>query len=124
MFKDCKMLGARFDDCSKFGLELRFENCNLSHCSFYQVNLKKAVFKNTQLIEADLTQCDLSHAVLDGCDLMHASFDNTLLEQADLRTSFNYSIDPERNRIKKAKFSQTGIAGLLDKYDIEISLTS
>jgi hypothetical protein len=37
-----------------------------------------------------------------------------------LRTSYNYSINPEVNRIKKAKFSTTGIAGLLHKYDIEI----
>jgi hypothetical protein len=39
-----------------------------------------------------------------------------------VRTSFNYSIDLERNRIKKAQFSITGIAGLLDKYDIDIDL--
>jgi len=32
----------------------------------------------------------------------------------------NYSIDPELNKIKKARFSTQGIAGLLDKYDIEI----
>jgi len=29
-------------------------------------------------------------------------------------------IDPELNRIKKAKFSQSGLAGLLEKYDLEI----
>jgi hypothetical protein len=48
-------------------------------------------------------------------------FENTLLEKADLRTAFNYSIDPEMNRVKKAKFSIAGVTGLLDKYDIEIS---
>jgi hypothetical protein len=32
----------------------------------------------------------------------------------------NYSIDPDLNKIKKARFSTQGIAGLLDKYDIEI----
>jgi len=29
-------------------------------------------------------------------------------------------IDPEVNRIKKAKFSVSGVPGLLNKYDIEI----
>jgi fluoroquinolone resistance protein len=43
-----------------------------------------------------------------------------LLEKADFRTAYNYSIDPEKNRIKKAKFSIFGVTGLLDKYDIEI----
>ena len=51
---------------------------------------------------------------------MGAAFENTILEKADFRTSFNYSIDPGKNRIKKAKFSLAGIAGLLEKYDIEI----
>ena len=51
---------------------------------------------------------------------MGAKFENSILEKADLRTSRNYLIDPELNKIKKAKFSIHGIAGLLAKYDIEI----
>jgi fluoroquinolone resistance protein len=58
--------------------------------------------------------------VFEGCNMTAAIFDQTTLEKADLRTSYNYSIDPETNRIKKAKFSITGVAGLLDKYDIVI----
>jgi fluoroquinolone resistance protein len=41
-------------------------------------------------------------------------------EKTDFRTAINYSIDPENNRIKKAKFNFSEIFGLLDKYDIEI----
>ena len=58
--------------------------------------------------------------MFENCDLEHAMFDRTILENADLRTSFNYSIDPENNRIRRAKFSITAVAGLLEKYDIEI----
>lgn len=46
--------------------------------------------------------------------------ENTILEKSDFQTSYNYSIDPEINRIKKAKFSFQGAVGLLDKYDIEV----
>ena len=60
--------------------------------------------------------------LFDNCDLAKAKFDKTVLKKADFRTSYNYSIDPERNRITKAKFSMTGIVGLLDKYDIEVRL--
>jgi fluoroquinolone resistance protein len=49
-----------------------------------------------------------------------ATFDNTIIEKADFRGSLNYSIDPENNRVKKAKFSLSGVDGLLGKYDIEI----
>jgi uncharacterized protein YjbI with pentapeptide repeats len=119
-FKNCKMLGLRFDSCNEFGLSVTFENCNLNHSSFYRTKLKKTAFANLKLHEVDFTECDFSGSVFDNCDFTGASFDNTILEKADFRKSFNYSIDPERNRIKKAKFSRAGIAGLLHKYDIEI----
>jgi hypothetical protein len=51
---------------------------------------------------------------------MQAVFHHTTLEHVDFRTSYNYSINPENNRIKKAKFSIWGVSGLLYKYDIEI----
>jgi uncharacterized protein YjbI with pentapeptide repeats len=71
--------------------------------------------------EVDLIDADLAGTVLDACDFHRAKFDNTNLEKADLRTSYNFSIDPERNKLKKAKFSRDGLAGLLGKYDIIIS---
>ena len=68
----------------------------------------------------DFTECDLAASVFDNCDLKLAAFENTILEKADLRSSYNYSINPELNKIKKAKFSLPAVVGLLDKYDIEI----
>ncbi len=123
-FVDCKMLGLKFETCNDFGFSVRFNNCTLNHSSFYSWKIKKTIFKNSHLIEVDFTNCDLSNAVFDNCDLSNAIFENTTLEKADFRTSFNYSLNPEINRIKKAKFSLTGIAGLLSKYDIEIDLSN
>jgi len=119
-FKNCKMLGLRFDECNDFGLSVSFDRCILDHSSFYQAKLKKTVFKDTQLHEADFTEADLSASVWNGCDLAGAVFDRTLLEKADFRTAYNYSIDPEHNRIKKAKFSLPAVTGLLHKYNIDI----
>jgi fluoroquinolone resistance protein len=36
-FKDCKMLGIRFDTCSQFGISFSFEDCQLQHSSFYKM---------------------------------------------------------------------------------------
>lgn len=123
-FKDCKMLGLHFENCNQFGLSFCFDNCNLNHSSFYQTKLKKTILKNSQIHEADFTECDLTCSVFDKCDLTRATFENTIIEKADFRTSFNYSINPESNRIKKARFSLSGIVGLLEKYDIEIDRTN
>ena len=114
------MLGTHFDDCNEFGLSFSFENCHLNHSSFYKAKIKKTNFKNSQLRETDFTEFDLTSSIFDNCDLTQAVFDYTIIEKTDFRTSFNYSIDLERNRIKKAKFSIAGIIGLLNKYDIEI----
>lgn len=120
-FKDCKMLGMYFEHCNPFGLSMGFENCLLNNTSFYEIKIKRTVFKNCSLQETDFAECDLTGAVFENCDLAGAQFDHTILEKADLRTATNYSIHPESNRIKKAKFSLPGITGLLDQYDIEIT---
>ena len=119
-FKDCKLLGLHFENCDQFLFEVDFDNCFLNLCSFYKLKLKKTRFRNSNLSEVDFTDADLTNALFANCDLAGARFENTILEKADLRTARNYSIDPELNKIKKAKFSIQGIAGLLAKYDIEI----
>lgn len=119
-FKECKMIGLHFDACNEFGLSFSFDGCQLNLSSFYKLKIKKTIFKNSQLQEADFTETDLTNALFENCNFAQAIFDHTILEKVDFRTSFNYSIDPEINRIKKAKFSIPSVLGLLDKYDIDI----
>ncbi len=120
MFSNSKMLGLRFDHCSTMAFEITVDNCILNHSSFYKMKLKNTVFKSAQLDEVDFSECDLTAAIFDNCNLQKALFDNSILEKADFTTAYNYSLDPERNRIKKAKFSLNGVGGLLRKYNIEI----
>jgi uncharacterized protein YjbI with pentapeptide repeats len=121
-FKDCKLLGLRFDTCNDMLFSVSFDHCIVNFSSFFKRKLKNAVFKHTSFHETDFTEADLSNSIFDNCDLQGAVFDNTNLEKADFVSSFNYSLDPEMNRIKKAKFSISGAVGLLTKYDIEIEL--
>lgn len=119
-FKNCKLLGLHFDECNPFLLEFTFDNCLLNLASFYQLKIKKTHFQNCILQETDFAETDLTASVFHNCDLSGAMFSNTILDKADFRTSSNYSIDPENNRIKKAKFSVPAVTGLLHKYDIVI----
>jgi uncharacterized protein YjbI with pentapeptide repeats len=120
-FLNCKLLGVRFDECNEFLFSVHFENCMLKFSSFHKLKLKQTRFQTCNLQEVDLAEADLTGSVFETCDLQRTLFDHTNLEKVDFRSSFNYSIDPEKNRIKKAKFSHEGAWGLLDKYDIEIS---
>lgn len=113
VFKNCKMLGLRFYDCNGYLFKATFEGCNLSLSSFYKLRLKDPVFVNCLMQETDLTESDLTAALFDNCDLSFAVFDNTILEKADLRTAYNYTINPTNNKLKAARFSVNGLAGLL-----------
>ena len=119
-FTGCKLMGIDFSRCNNFNFSATFENSPLDYCSFYQKKMKKTSFSNCSLKDADFTETDLSGALFTDCDLLNASFIQTNLEKADLRTAKNYALDPEMNKIKKAKFSFPGIAGLLARYDIVI----
>ena len=119
-FINSKMLGFRFDTCHEFGLSISFQSCLLNHSSFYKTNIKKTSFKDSQLEEVDFVQCNLSGSLFDNCNLMLSVFDQSNLEKVDFRTSYNYSMDPENNKIKGAKFSASGLQGLLLKYNIVI----
>ena len=119
-FHHCKMLGLRFETCNTLIFSVSFADCLLDHSSFYQLKLKKMPLQRCSLKEVDFTEADLSGCTFNQCDFLSATFYQTILEKSDFRNSFNYSLDPELNRIKKARFSTSGISGLLDKYDIQI----
>ncbi|PQJ11545.1 hypothetical protein CJD36_007020 [Flavipsychrobacter stenotrophus] len=119
-FTSCKLIGINFQVCSDFLFSIQFADCQLDYASFFQKKMKKTLFSCCSIKEADFEETDLTEAVFTNCDLLHTSFNKTILEKADLRTAYNYSLDPELNRIKKAKFSHHGISGLLSKYDIVI----
>lgn len=119
-FVSCKMLGLRFDSCNEFNLSVHFENCVLNHSSFYAKKLRKTHFIKCNLQDVDFTSADLSESILEGSDLLNAHFENTVLEKVDFRGAFNYVLDPDNNKVKKAIFDLQGIPGLLEKYKIVV----
>ncbi len=119
-FKDCKMLGLHFETCNQLVLSVALDSCELDHSSFYKTKMKKTNFLNCRMHEVDFTECDLSGAVFNNCDLQNAVFASSNLEKTDFSTSYNYTLDPDNNRLKKTKFSAQGALGLLSKHDIII----
>jgi uncharacterized protein YjbI with pentapeptide repeats len=121
-FKHCNLMGVDFGEVNKILLSLSFEGCRLDLSSFYKLKLKATRFSKCSIKEADFTETDLSKSVFAECDLDGAIFERSNLEKVDFTSSDNYSIDPENNRLKKAKFSRSGLHGLLGKHDIVIEI--
>ena len=80
----------------------------------------ETTFEKNDYTTKALAKGEYDCCIFANCDLLDASFENSNLEKADLRNFYNYSIDPEKNKLKSAKFLLPDVIGLLDKYDIEI----
>lgn len=119
-FVRCKLLGVDFANCNPFLLEMNFDECLMNLTSFYKLQLKSTTFNKCSLVEADFVEADLQAAKFLECDLAQAQFDQSNLEKSDFRTAINYSLNPNNNRLKGAKFSRSGVTGLLDEYNLII----
>ena len=119
-FIQCKLFGLKFEEANSFLLAFRFEASSLNFSSFYKLKVKSTTFSNCILQEVDFSGSDLTDSMFDSCDFRGSTFDGTILKNVNFRTSFNFSIDPSRNQLTKAKFSKENCLGLLDLLKIDI----
>jgi len=63
---------------------------------------------------------DLTGAQFYNCDLYRSEFEKAIANKVDFRTSYNYTIDPSKTKLKKAQFALEGLKGLLYKHDIVV----
>ena len=82
--------------------------------------IEDETFKGVNFKESPLEKATYESCTFNNFDFLNAKFDNTILEKADLRSSFNYTINSENNRLKGAKFSLKEVVGLLSQYQIKI----
>lgn len=116
----CKIMGVHFEECNAFGFSVHFSKCQLDHSSFYKMDLTRSRFTHCRMHGTDLSGANLSSLVLAGCDLLNAKIEHCDLSHADFRKAVNYTLDPDMNTMKKARFSLPEVTGLLAKYNIEI----
>ena len=87
---------------------------------FFQLKIPSTQFISCNLQELDFTETILTTSVFDCCDLKGAIFDASNLEKSDFRTTFNFTINPENNKLKGGKYRKENIYGLLNNYQIVI----
>jgi len=117
-FTGCKLLGLFFETCNSLLFSAKFTSCILNLSSFYALDLKGTIFTDCFMHKVDFTKANLTLSRFEKCDLTGAIFRDTNLEKSNFKTAYNFTIDPEINRIRKAKFSLETVHGLLEKYQI------
>lgn len=119
-FSQCKLIGIKFEEVNPFLFDVSYDLSILNFASFYKLKLKATKFVHCNLQDVDFSGSDLSDCIFDGSDFRGATFDGTILKHANFRSAYNFSIDPSRNQLAKAKFSKDNCLGLLDHLKIEI----
>ena len=117
-FNRCDFTSVNFAMTDQVIFEFHFKDCLLDYAQFYALKLKKMQFINCSMIAVDFMGSDLTEVLFDNCNLRRTVFIDTILNKADFYTSYDYTIDLEKNKAKKAIFSTDGLKGLLEKYDI------
>jgi uncharacterized protein YjbI with pentapeptide repeats len=82
--------------------------------------MQNTYFTNCSLKEVDFTESDLSKSTFDNSSLTDSVFYRSILKEVDFRSAKHFNINPEDNKLKKAKFSRNGLEGLLLKYKLII----
>ncbi|MCU0429337.1 MAG: pentapeptide repeat-containing protein [Cytophagaceae bacterium] len=121
-FISCKLTGVLFSECNDFLFQITCQRCQMQLCSFYNRKMKGFRFTECDLSEADFGNAQCEKMIFDQCLLKNTIFDNANLEQADLSTSKEISIDPVRTKIKKASFHLSSLPGLLEQYQLRVKI--
>lgn len=120
-FNRCQIKDVNFAMCDKLIFDIAFNNCVLDFSKFYTLKLKGTTFRNCSLIAVDFMKTDLTEVLFDSCDLYRSEFDLAIANKANFKTSFNYTINPEKTKLKKAVFALEGVKGLLANYGVIVT---
>lgn len=127
-------LATRFDGCRLIGVDwtraawnsirldstIGFANCTLSHSTFIGLRLRGLQLVESVATNVDFREADLARANFANTDLRNSLFINTDLSGADLSRARHYTIAPQQNKLKQAKFSLPEAMSLL--YNLDITL--
>lgn len=118
-FNECKMTGINFTSCNNFST-FSFQKSQLQYASFVNMKLQGTHFVECNLQEASFADANLSSSLFQECDLLRTEFLHTNLEKADFTTARNFIINPNNNKIRKARFSKGNLEGLLVMFGIVV----
>jgi len=99
---------------------IRFYKSNVSHSSFFGLELKELVLEECKCHNVDFRDADISNGIFTETDFESSVFIHTNMYSADFTDATNYNINPSANNIKKAKFSFPEVLALLNNLEIEI----
>ena len=119
-FESCRIMGINFSEFNNFGFFPAFKNCVIDNSIFNGICLRKGKIFTCKLVDCDFSACDFSEADFTNTVFKHVTISQCNLEKADFRYCQGYRINPDTNRVRKAKFSLPEAQSFLSFLDIII----
>jgi hypothetical protein len=94
--------------CDKFILKFILK-CILDFSKFYTLKMKGTTFTDSSLVAVEWA------VLFSNCDLYRSEFEKAIADKADFRTSYNYSIDPTKTKLKKSSIFNWWLKRIIDQ---------
>lgn len=124
-FKNSNLAGINWTEVSwplvKLVSPLYFYSSNISHSSFFGLELTGLIVEDCKAHDVDFRESVLNHASFIRTDLQNSLFMHTNLKYADFTNAMNYNIDIRENTITQASFSFPDVVVLLNHLNIKIN---
>jgi RimJ/RimL family protein N-acetyltransferase len=123
-FVDSKIAGVNWTEGAwpkiKLLCPIHFTKCDISHSTFFGMNLREVSIIECRANNVDFREADLTKANLTYSDFAESLFINSNLTEADFSYAENYRVDVTTNKTTKAKFMLPEAIALLYGLDIEL----
>ncbi|MFW5857426.1 MAG: pentapeptide repeat-containing protein [Planctomycetota bacterium] len=123
VFEGCKLAGIVFD-AETIGRDpltaFRFVETRLMGCTFANLDVEKAGFRNCVLEECVFTGSRLPQADFRGARFERSSLARCNLAEADFRDAEGLVLDPRENKLDGARFDPAGALQLLAPFGLRI----
>jgi uncharacterized protein YjbI with pentapeptide repeats len=124
VFDNSKLMGVNWTAAKwphiKLTSLISFYSCEISHSTFFGLNLAEINMQECKAHDVDFREADLTRGNLTNTDFHQSFFIQTKLVSADFSEAINYNIDMTLNDVKKATFTFPDCINLLQHFEIQI----
>ena len=124
IFKGCKLNSIVWGQVNWPQLALTapvsFKDCELSHSSFFELQLKALTMTDCFAKDVDFRHANLAKSQFIGTDFRDSVFHQTNLSNANFVGATQFNIDIKNNDVSGAKFERLEALNLLAGLDIEL----
>lgn len=119
-FEKCEILGVLFSKSKKVISPIHFDECHLKNCDFSDMKLNSSKFIKCLIEGSDFINSELKLASFKKSRLPDTTIQGCTLIDSNFLHASDFLINPAENKLFNAKFSASGLIGLVKTFGIKV----